>query len=142
MSEKANKMKDMKLTVSLGKGDKVTWQLKDISYRVPTTIEGWTEWIGKDKVQLVLETFDSIRRQDAARRAKLGGKNTAPLSDAKIRTEIVPNFRLFERTRVAATPRIPTPEEAKTAIVTQVKSKDEMLRLIAELQASAEAMPA
>ena len=112
-------MKTMKMTVSYGSKEKGNaWELKDVEYQIPGTVEEWVSVLTAEKVVLALETFDQIRRQDAARRAHVGGKNISGLSDKRIREEVVPNFKLFERTRIAAQQRDP-----KEAILAQSADK-------------------
>lgn len=141
VSNNAVEMKAMKMDCAAGSKEKGNlWELKGVEYKIPTTLKGWIEWLGEDKVLQAVETLDTIRRQDAARRAHVGGKNSGAMSDQRIRAEVVPNFRLFERTRIAAGPRVITPEAATAAIKTQVKDKAALMALIAELQKSAESL--
>lgn len=133
MSEK--EMKEMKMDVAFGSKEKGNlWELKGVVYEVPANIDGWVKWLGEEKVLLTLETYDAIRRQDAARRAHVGGKNTRGFSDQKIRDEVVPNFKLFEKTRISAERRPPTKEEAFATILALPEA--ERARAIQELLAS------
>jgi len=123
-------MKSMKITISTKLENGTKWELKDCEYSIPETLKEWTEYLGEEKIILTLETYDGIRRQDAGRRAKVGGKTLAPLSDWKIRKEIVPGFKLFERTRVSAEKRDP-----KEQILAQEREK-----ALADVRAMAEAL--
>lgn len=126
-------MKTLKITISTKLENGQKWELKDVEYSIPETLEEWKEYLGEEKINLTLETYDGIRRQDAGRRAKVGGKTLAPQSDKRIREEVVPNFKLFERTRVSAEKRTPTeqilaqdPEKAKADLLALIEQAKKM----------------
>lgn len=126
-------MKKMMMDVAYGTKEKGNlWELKSAEYKIPETVEEWVEWLGSEKVVLALETLDQIRRQDVARRAHAGGKNTAGLSDQKIRTEVIPGFKLFDRTRIAAERRPPTVAEAEMVLLANA---DALRAMIAKAKA-------
>lgn len=129
------KMKTGKFDVKLGRGDVVSWELKGIEYSIPETLPEWIEEIGESAVLKTLETFDLIRRQDAVRRAKVGGKNTLPCSDETCR-KIGREFKLFQKTTFVAGRRPPTAEEALAAL--SGLSPEKLLEAIAALKAKAE----
>lgn len=110
-------MQTKKMDVTFGTKEKGNlWELKNVEYSIPSTMQEWIETLTEEKCVLAIETLDLIRRQDAVRRAHVGGKNTRGLTDEKCR-EVAREFKLFEKTRVAFERRPPTPEEAIAALL-------------------------